>query len=144
MSRPEPDPHPGNGAGDVGPDVPPDMAAQVAAALDRVHDPCSVAAGAALTLRAMGLVRSCEVEGGTVRVALGVTGPGCTFTGLLLDRVTAAVRTVPGVRDVEVVLDTDFVWDPALLSPAAAAALAARRTRTRELVAVRPRQWEEA
>lgn len=117
--------------------------ATVAAALERVHDPCSVASGAPLGLAAMGLVRSCEVDGDAVRVVLGVTGPGCTFTGLLLDRAADAVRAVPGVREVDVRLDTTFVWDPDAVTPAAAAALAQSRTRTLALAAVRPRQWEE-
>lgn len=114
----------------------------VRAALDRVHDPCSVAAGAALGLGEMGLVRSCEVDDDTVRVTIGVTGPGCTFVGLLLDRAAEAVRAVPGVRAVDVQLDPAFVWDPDHLTPAAAAALDRRRARTVELAAVRPRQWE--
>jgi metal-sulfur cluster biosynthetic enzyme len=120
----------------------PDPAA-VAAALERVHDPCSVASGAPLGLGAMGLVRSCEVDGDAVRVTLGVTGPGCTFTGLLLDRAADAVRAVPGVRTVDVALDTSFVWDPDALAPGAARALEQRRARTLTLSAVRPRQWEE-
>ena len=119
----------------------PDPAA-VAAALERVHDPCSVASGAPLGLGAMGLVRSCEVDGDVVRVAIAVTGPGCTFAGLLLDRAADAVRAVPGVRTVDVRLDTTHVWDPDALAPGAAAALAQRRSRTLALSAVRPRQWE--
>lgn len=120
----------------------PDPAA-VVAALDRVPDPCSVASGAPLGLGAMGLVRSCEVDGDAVRVAIGVTGPGCTFAGLLLQHAAEAVRAVPGVRTVDVRLDTDFVWDPAALSGAARQSLADRRARTLELAVVRPRQWEE-
>lgn len=114
----------------------------VAAALDAVCDPCSVAAGAPLSLRDMGLLRGCVVDGATVRVTLGVTGPGCTFAGHLLAAAREAVRAVPGVREVDVRLDTAFVWDPSLLAPPAAAALAERRSRTLALTEVRPRQWE--
>ncbi|HXV93730.1 MAG TPA: iron-sulfur cluster assembly protein, partial [Pseudonocardia sp.] len=64
--------------------------AAVEAALGTVCDPCSAAAGAPLSLREMGLVRECAVEDGTVRVSLAVTGPGCTFTGLLVDATRAA------------------------------------------------------
>lgn len=115
----------------------------VAAAIDAVCDPCSVAAGAPLSLRAMGLVRECRVDGDAVTVAIGVTGPGCTFAGLLLRAVEDAVRAVPGVRRATVRLDPDFVWDPDLVSGEAARVLARRRERTLALTAVRPRQWEE-
>jgi metal-sulfur cluster biosynthetic enzyme len=123
------------------PAVPPPDPASVAAALERVHDPCSVASGAPLGLGAMARP-SCEVDGDAVRVAIAVTGPGCTFAGLLLDRAADAVRAAPGVRTVDVRLDTGFVWDPDALAPDAADALTRRRTRTLALSAVRPRQWE--
>lgn len=117
--------------------------AAVRAALDGVVDPCSVAAGAPLSLADMGLVRSVVVDGGAVRVALAVTGPGCTFLGLLLGAARSAVEAVPGVREASVEIDTAAVWDPSWLSPSAAAALDDRRRRTLALTAVRPRQWEE-
>lgn len=117
--------------------------AAVRAALDAVVDPCSVAAGAPLSLAEMGLLRGVEVDGGAVRVSIAVTGPGCMFLGLLLSSARDAVAAVPGVRSVDVALDTAAVWDPSWLAPSAASALDSRRRTTLALTAVRPRQWEE-
>ena len=127
---------------------PPDAAGTldiaVRTALDAVVDPCSVAAGAPLSLADMGLLRGVEVDGDAVRVAIAVTGPGCTFLGLLLGAARDAVAAVPGVREVDVRLDTTAVWDPSWLAPSAASALDSRRRTTLALTAVRPRQWEES
>lgn len=116
---------------------------QVRAALDAVCDPCSLAAGAPLSVVDMGLVVSVDVtDDGDVDLTLCVTGPGCTYVGLLADASTAAVRGLPGVREVRVHLDPTLVWDPSRLTAAGAAAVAARRSRTVELLGLRPRMWE--
>jgi metal-sulfur cluster biosynthetic enzyme len=120
--------------------------ARLRSALDRVCDPCSIAAGAALSIVDMGLVRRHHVAAdGAVEVTIGVTGPGCTYVGLLIEAVEREVRRDFG-EDLRlaVTVDTSWVWTEADLSPAARTVLAARRRRTVVDLGLRPRMWEEA
>ena len=118
---------------------------RVAAALVDVVDPCSLAAGAPLSLVDMGLVRGSAYDAatGTLVVRLSVTGPGCTFFGAYSEAARSAVGRLPGVRHAEVVLDTETVWHPGHLTEAGARSLADRRERTLQLSQVRPRMWQE-
>jgi metal-sulfur cluster biosynthetic enzyme len=121
-------------------------AVRLRSALDRVCDPCSITAGAVLSIVDMGLVRRQHVTAdGALEVTVGVTGPGCTYVGLILEAVEREVRADFGddVR-LTVAVDTAWVWTEADLSPAARAVLAARRRRTVVDLGLRPRMWEEA
>lgn len=101
---------------------------ELAAALDAVADPCSLAAGTPLSLAEMGLLREVlESPDGDVLVRFSVTGPGCTFFGAMGAALSAAASAVPGVRSVRVELDPDLTWHEGLLQPAAAERLAAAR-----------------
>jgi len=129
----------------VRPDGGVDWDERVAAALADVCDPCSLAAGAPLSLVDMGLVKGSAFDAatGTLVVRLTVTGPGCTFFGAYSEAARSAVSRLPGVRRAEVVLDTETVWHPGHLTGAGARALAERRERTVLLSQVRPRMWQE-
>ena len=119
-------------------------AAALEAALEAVVDPCSVAAGTPLSVRDMGLVRDLAVDdAGRVRLLLCVTGPGCTFVGVMADAARERLSAVRGVSDVDVVLDPDVVWDPSWQSERARAALDARRERAVVDLGLRPRMWAE-
>ena len=119
-------------------------AAALEAALDAVVDPCSVAAGTPLSVRDMGLVRDLAVDdAGRVRLLLCVTGPGCTFVGVMADAARERLSAIRGVSDVDVVLDPDVVWDPSWQSERARAALDARRERAVVDLGLRPRMWAE-
>lgn len=122
-----------------------DWARRVASALADVCDPCSLAAGAPLSLVDMGLVRGSRFDPatGTLEVRLGVTGPGCTFFGAYSAAAQQALSRIPGVRRAEVVLDTETVWQPSHLTEIGARTLAERRARTVLLSQVRPRMWQE-
>ena len=114
------------------------------AALDAVVDPCSVAAGSPLSVRDMGLVRDLALDDdGRVRLLLCVTGPGCTFVGVMADAARERLCAVDGVSGVDVVLDPDVVWDPSWQSDRARAALDARRRRAVVDLGLRPRMWAE-
>lgn len=128
---------------DAGPHLESDWDALVAAALADICDPCSLAAGAPLSLVDMGLLRSCSYDDGVLTVRLGVTGPGCTFFGAFGEAARLAVAALPGVREARVVIDTTTVWDESRMTAAGSAVLAARRLRTLELSGVRPRMWQE-
>ena len=122
-------------------DEPP--AAAVEAALEEVVDPCSLAAGTPLSLRDMGLVRSWTWRDGRLELVLCVTAPGCGFVGHMARAATDGLLALDGVREVDVRVDTDVVWDPSWQSERARALLESRRRSVVEL-GLRPRQWQEA
>ncbi|MFY9331327.1 MAG: Mrp/NBP35 family ATP-binding protein [Candidatus Nanopelagicales bacterium] len=53
----------------------------------------------------LGMVKSVEIDGGRVRVAIFLTVSGCPMKDTITQRVTLAVGSVRGVSDVEVELD---------------------------------------
>jgi metal-sulfur cluster biosynthetic enzyme len=115
----------------------------VAGAIAEVDDPCSIAANAPLNILEMGLVRSWDVdEEGHVQVVVSPTAPSCTLMGSILQGIEQRVGAIAGVSDVEVIIDTDFVWSPAAMAPAGRAQLLARRNGSMARVPVRPRQWQ--
>jgi metal-sulfur cluster biosynthetic enzyme len=110
------------------------------AALDEVHDPCSVVAGVPAGLVEMGLVRALEVRdgpgGATVRVAIGVTEPTCLMGPSFVSGARDRLRAVPGVARVEVTLSDDPDWTPLDMSPAYRARLSEHRRSRRGTIAV--------
>jgi metal-sulfur cluster biosynthetic enzyme len=117
---------------------------QIRELLNGIVDPCSAAAGAPGGLTDMGLVRSVEVQPGpdgvTVRVALGITEPGCMMSYPFQASARERLETLPGVVNIEVTLDTTLEWTEAELSPEYAARLAdvrrAKRARLRRVMSV--------
>ena len=114
-------------------------------ALARVVDPCSCAAGAPLSLADMGLVLARWIApDGSVEAVLGVTGPGCTFVGLLVEAVEREVLVEFGpLTQVRVHVDPSFVWTEAAMSGDARQALTKRRNATVVGLGLRPRMWQE-
>jgi metal-sulfur cluster biosynthetic enzyme len=116
----------------------------IAAALERVCDPCSLAAGAPLSVLDLGLVRAWALEeGGRLRVDMCVTGPGCTLFGHIADAVRRECAAVPGVAEVDVRFDFSVTWTPARMTAAGARRLHASHERSLRATALRPRQWQE-
>ena len=65
----------------------------------------------------LGLVYRIEVEGGRARIAMTMTSPTCPLADYLKDRVTSAIRRhVPDVVDVDINLEWEPPWDPAMMS----------------------------
>jgi metal-sulfur cluster biosynthetic enzyme len=77
--------------------------ARIWEALGRVTDP-----EYALSIVDLGLVYDVRVAEGAVRVAVTFTSIGCPAIDLILADAEAAIRAVPGVRDVRL----DVVWSP--------------------------------
>jgi metal-sulfur cluster biosynthetic enzyme len=122
-----------------------DRRTQVDAALDRVHDPCSVAAQSPLSVRDMGLLRGWELaDGGVLDVRICVTTHACTMLGHIVRGIEAAAGEVDGVSEVRVTVERDVLWGEELMTPEGRALLAGNRRRARELTGVRPRQWKDA
>jgi len=118
--------------------------AEVLAALEQVVDPCSVTAGTPLSLVDMGLVVGWSYAGGVLDLSLTVTGPGCTYLGLLADAAGEVLGGLPEVTAVCVTFVPDIVWDESRLSDRGHALLAHRRQRTVTALGLRPRMWQEA
>jgi metal-sulfur cluster biosynthetic enzyme len=78
--------------------------AGVREALGRVIDP-----EYALSILDLGLVYGVRVRDADVEVDVTFTSIGCPAIEMILEDAAAAVRAVPGVRDVRL----DVVWDPA-------------------------------
>lgn len=60
----------------------------------------------------LGLVYGAEVAGGKVRLKMSLTSPACPYGPMLLAAVHGALAKIPGVRDVDVDLSFEPVWDP--------------------------------
>ena len=94
--------------------------AAIAAALDTVHDPCSVAAGRPTSVRAMGLVLGWVCDGPRLTVTFAVTFPGCTMAPHFTEAARAALLAIDGIDHVETLIDTAHVWQPEDMAPAPA------------------------
>lgn len=113
--------------------------AQVRAALQRVLDPCMVAAGHDdLSVVDLGLVRDVTVDGAKVTVTITFTEPGCQFTHRVVDDIYRHVQAVPGVAHVEVVPQWLPLWTQDDLGERARAAFAASRARAAAVLGARP------
>ena len=55
---------------------------------------------------------STEGQGANVKVTMSLTSPACPYGPMLLASVHGALAKIPGVRDVDVDLSFDPVWDP--------------------------------
>jgi radical SAM protein len=93
------------GDSDVAPHVTPE---RVTEALRAVVDP-----ELGLSVVDLGLIYGVAVEGGTVRVTMTLTAPGCPLHGVMTDWVRRAVLGMPGVEEVDVRLTFDPPWTPA-------------------------------
>lgn len=117
------------------PEAPQDLEQMVRDRLNEIQDPCSVAAGAAVGLNDMGLIKAVNASGdGHVRIDLRLTSPTCNMLGFMAEEASSRVRGLSGVRSVQVVADQGLDWSPALMS---LAAQARRRERLESLRAAR-------
>jgi metal-sulfur cluster biosynthetic enzyme len=65
----------------------------------------------------LGLVYRIEIEETRVRIAMTMTTPACPLVDYLKELVTSAIdEHVPGVSDVEIVIEWEPPWDPAMMS----------------------------
>jgi metal-sulfur cluster biosynthetic enzyme len=92
-------------------------------ALRRVVDPCSIAAGAHISLVDMGMVEEIDEVDGAVRITLMLTSPICWQAGNIIAKVEEVVGALPGVQSVACVLDPIAQWMPEHMHPDARARL---------------------
>lgn len=89
----------------------------VGAALSRVYDPCSVAAGRPQSLIDMRLVTGWTYADGVLDVTFCVTFPGCTMAPHFTEAARVELLKIDGVREVRVTVDTSHIWEPQPLAP---------------------------
>jgi nitrogen fixation NifU-like protein len=86
---------------------------QVGEAVGPVEDP-----EIHMSLAELGLIYGAEIsdakdaEGKKVKLTMSLTSPACPYGPMLLASVHGALAKLPGVRDVDVDLSFDPVWDP--------------------------------
>lgn len=87
--------------------------ADISAVLDRVLDPCSVAAGRPLGLVEMGLVLGWRLDRATLYVTLCTTSGACMMAPHFIEAARDALLRLAGVDRVEIAVDHAFLWTPA-------------------------------
>ena len=85
---------------------------QVKMALRRVKDP-----ELNLNIVDLGLVYDVRVDGAKVSVDMSLTSPGCPSGPEIMTGAEEAVRTIPGVEDVQVNLVWTPFWTPERIEP---------------------------
>lgn len=91
------------------------LTSAVITALKTVYDP-----EIPVNIYDMGLVYNIEAEpGGAVRILMTLTAPNCPVAETLPEEVSEKVRTIPGVKEVEVNITFDPPWTQEMLSPVA-------------------------
>jgi metal-sulfur cluster biosynthetic enzyme len=114
----------------------------VADTLRTVYDPCSLQTATPLNIVDMGLVRSIAVtEDGDVQLELTVTSPGCTLFPSFARAAAEKVEALPGVRSVDVSVETSTLWTPSAMSADARRRIAERHRVGQAAAEFRPRQW---
>ena len=107
MTNPIADPTPAAPA-----DAPAVTLDQVKLALRRVKDP-----ELNLNIVDLGLVYDLDVAGDLVRVDMSLTSPACPSGPDIMRDAEAQLRTLPGVRDVEMNLVWSPPWTPERIEP---------------------------
>ena len=85
---------------------------KVLAALRKVYDP-----EIPINIVDLGLIYEIKVNDGDIYIKMTLTAPGCPIWQLIVEQVKEAVRSVEGVRNVEVDLVWDPPWTPDRISP---------------------------
>lgn len=120
-----------------------EMIEAVNRALGSVYDPCSLQTAIPLSIVDMGLVRAVDVTSeGDVYVELTVTSPGCTLFPSFARAAAETVQAVPGVKSVDVKVETSNLWTPRDIVPEVRRRIEERHRAGQTRANVRPRQWQ--
>jgi metal-sulfur cluster biosynthetic enzyme len=111
--------------------------------LEEVIDPCSVTAGAPLSVVDMGLINELAVsEDGAVRISMRATSAMCTMIAGIMKVAEERLASVEGVTCVDVTLCSGAIWTEADMTEHGRQILMARRERSRAEITVRPHEWK--
>ena len=91
---------------------------EVMSALHDVYDPETC-----LSVVDLGLIYGVQLRDGSVRVSMSFTTPACPAGEAIRDGVDRALRSLPGVSDVDVQVTFDPLWTPERISAEGRAAL---------------------
>jgi len=80
--------------------------------LRRVKDP-----ELSLNVIDLGLVYDVDVDDGDVHVSMTLTSPGCPAGDQIVSDANAAIRSVDGVRNVDIELVWEPFWTPERIDP---------------------------
>jgi metal-sulfur cluster biosynthetic enzyme len=115
---------------------------RVREALDRVCDPCSVAAHVPVSVVDLGLVQGWQVDQeGNLLVRMCLTSWGCTLSPNIVRAAEGELAKIPELRSVRVEIDASVLWTPDRMSAPAREALRARRESSIAMTGLRPQQW---
>jgi metal-sulfur cluster biosynthetic enzyme len=115
--------------------------ADIVAALNRVNDPCSLAARSPVSIMEMGLVREWSWDNGRLDVTMCVTSISCTMAPHFVNAARDELLAIDGVEHVNIRVDASITWTETMMQRQARERLAARRAEAREIV--RPQQWRQ-
>jgi|ERR1700679_493348 metal-sulfur cluster biosynthetic enzyme len=116
---------------------------RVMSTLEEVVDPCSVTAGAPLSVVDMGLISDLVVDtDGNVSLSMRATSAMCTMIAGIMKDAEQRLARVEGVTTVQVTLHGGGIWTEADMTEKGRRTLAARRERSRAEVAIRPHEWK--
>lgn len=89
------------------------LLAEIAARLDRIPEPCSIAMRRTVSLAAMGLVDDVVIaDNGEVTVTLCLTDAACVHFTAMQRYIADEIAGLPGITGVQVVQTLDKLWTP--------------------------------
>ncbi len=116
---------------------------RVQAALGDVIDPCSVTAGAPLSVVDMGMITGLRADDeGRVSIGMRATSAMCTMIAGIMKVAEDRVSQVEGVTSVDVTLQSGPMWTEADMTDRGRTALNARRAAARNSRPVKPHEWK--
>jgi metal-sulfur cluster biosynthetic enzyme len=90
----------------------PVLIAQIAAALARVTEPCSLAFGKPISIVEMGLIEQVKVADGHAEITLCLTDAACVHFAGLQRFIRDELIELPEITSVEVRQTLDQLWTP--------------------------------
>lgn len=85
---------------------------RVLASLRKIYDP-----EIPFNIVDLGLIYEIDVDDGDIYIKMTLTAPGCPLWQLITEQVKEAVKSIDGVKNVEVDLVWDPPWSPDRISP---------------------------
>jgi metal-sulfur cluster biosynthetic enzyme len=111
----------------------------VHAAINEVHDPCSIATDRRMSIAELGLVVAVDAGAdGGVSVVVRTTAPSCVLIGSIMQAVDDKVSAVPGVTSVTVDLDTHATWSEELMTESGRTKLRLGRAQAQQRLGLQP------
>ena len=93
-----------------------ELSKRIEKALGEIGDPCMCLAGKDLSIIDMGLINEVELDGDKVHVSMTLTDPNCFFEYKISNAVIEGLKSLDGVNEVEVSIESSPIWDNERLS----------------------------